>query len=392
VLGLAPKAEAADRPGGDIAAYDLFLQGLWYLHQPRTPRSLDAAGELFERALAKQPDFARAQAGLCETQVERYLLERVPAHVAVAERACARAQSLDDGAYEVHEAVGSLRLVTGDPAGADAAYRRALAIAPRSADALIGLAAAQADAGDPEEAERTLARAIAAQPRYAASYMEYGSLLFRQGRPRDAIAPFEHAAQLEPGNAGPFNNLGAAYLYAGDFDRAAEAFSKSLALEPRPSSYSNTGLGLYYHGQYEEAAKMFRQSTELAPADHRVWGNLADALRAAGHEAEAGRAYARALELAEGELAVNPRHALNQALTAYYASRLRDADRARRSIGNALAAGGDDNEVHFYVGLAALGLGDRATAVEQLRRARELGYPEPFLKSAPELAGIRDRL
>ena len=200
-----------------------------------------------------QADFGRAQAGLCQTLVERYILERVPAHVAAAEEACARAQALDPTAYEVHQAVGSLCLVTGDVADAEAAYREALAIVPESPDALIGLATALADGGSPEEAERTLERAIAAQPRYSASHTEYGSALLRLGRPRDAIAPFQRVADLEPDNAGTFNNLGVAYLNAGDFDQAAEAFSRSLAIEPRRSSYSNIGVGLLLQRPLREA-------------------------------------------------------------------------------------------------------------------------------------------
>ena len=137
---------------------------------------------------------------------------------------------------------------------------------------------------------------------------------------------------------------------------------------------------------------MFRKATEVAPSDHRPWGNLADALLFGGHPAEAGRAYARALELAEAELAVNPRHAINQAQTAYYSTRIRHGDRARQCIEMALADGDNDSEVHYYVGLAELGLGDKERAAFHVRRARELGWPEVFLKSAPELRGIRNKI
>jgi adenylate cyclase len=392
VLGIGGDAAAAQPRGGDIAAYDLYLQGLSYLRKPKSARTLDAAEQLFQRSLAEEADFARAQAGLCQTRVERFLLDRVPAHVAAAEEACVRAQALDGTAYEVHEAVGILRLVTGDAAEAEAAYRRALAIVPESPDALIGLASALASAGSAVDAERAFEHAIAAQPRYAASYVEYGSFLFRQGRARDAVVPWQRAALLEPDNTSALNNLGAAYLYAGDFEQAADAFSRSLAIEPTRSGYSNAGTGLYYHGRFGEAAEMFRKATELAPSDHRPWGNLADALHFGGRTADAERAYARALELAEAELAVNPRLAINQAQTAYYSSRLRRGDRARQCIENALAEGDEDNEVHYYVGLAELGLGDKASALEHVRRARTLGYPEVFLRSAPELGDIRNEI
>ncbi|MGH8244264.1 MAG: tetratricopeptide repeat protein [Steroidobacteraceae bacterium] len=392
VLESPPSAAAPDAPQARIAAYDYHLQGLSYLRRPKSVRTLEAAEQLFERSLAEEANFARAHAGLCQTRVERYLLQRAAAHIAAAEEACARAQALDDTAYEVHEAVGSLRLVTGDAAEAESAYRRALVIVPESPDALIGLAAALADEGDSAAAERTLQRAIAAQPRYVASHIEYGSFLLRQGRAQEAIEPYQRAALLEPDSASAFNNLGIAYLYAGNFEQATEAFSRSQAIEPRHSSYSNIGTGYYYRGRFADAANMFRMATELSPDDHRLWGNFADALLFDGRPDEARLAYGRALALADKELAVNPKQAYNQALSAYYSARLGNKEQARRRVESALSAAGNGNEAYLYVGLAELVLGDEASAARHVRRARELGYPEVFLKSAPELAAIRDEI
>ena len=382
---------APPRAGGD-ASYDIYLQGLAKLRNARSARSRVDAQRLFLRALAEQPGFARAQAGLCKVRVERYLLERIPAHVASAEEACARARALDSTAHEVHEAVGDLRLVTGDAAEAEAAYRQALAIVPESPDALIGLAAALAAGYKPGEAEQVLGRATAIQPRYAAAQVAHGNFLIAHGRPGEAVVPYERATDLQPDDPSAFNNLGAAYLYLGDFDEAAGAFSRSLALEPGRSSYSNTGTVHYYSGRYRAAADMFRKATELAPGDHRLWGNLADALLFDGRPDDARQAYASAMRLVEGELAINPKHAVNQAQAAYYSTRLSDGDRARQHMEAALAEGGNTNEVHYYVALAELGLGNRAGAVSHAQRARELGYPEVFLKAAPELEAIRKNI
>ena len=391
VLDIKAGAGPAPPRGTDdaSASYDVYLRGLSSLRKPRSARTLDEAERLFRRALAEQPGFARAQAGLCQARVERYLLERVPAHVADAEEACTRARALDNTAHEVHEAVGNLRLVTGDAAEAEAAYLRALAVVPESPDALIGLAEAQAAGNKAAEAEQTLRRAIAVQPRYAAAQIAYGSFLFTHGRSAEAVVPYERATVLQPDNPNAFNNLGAAYLYLGDFDKAAAAFTRSLALEPRRAGYSNTGIVQYYRGLYREAAGLFAKATALAPADHRLWGNLADALLYDDRPAEAREAYSTAMQLVEGELAINPKHAVNQAQGAYYASRLGDGDRARRCMEAALAEGDNTNEVHYYVALAELGLGNRAGAVSHAQRARELGYPEVFLRSAPELEAIR---
>lgn len=383
---------AAQLPSGSGPAYDYFLQGRAYLRQKKSVKSLEAAEQLFERALAERPDFARALAGLCETRVERFSLERVPALVAAAEDACGRAQALDSAAQEVHEAIGRLRLATGDAAEAEAAYRQALALVPESPDVLIGLGYALTEAGKFDEAEATYRRAIAAQPRYAAAHFAFGNYFIRRGRPAEAIAPFERATRLEPDNPSAFNNLGGAQLQVGDFERASEAFSRSLALEPRQSSYSNIGTVLYYRGRYREAVEMYRKATELAPADHFMLGNLADALRFDGQVAEALESYRRALELVDGELAVNPNHAFNHAQAAYYATRLGDEGRARRSIALALQDGEDFNYVHYYVALAYLGLGDQANALLHARRARDQGYPEALLRAAPELGDIRSKI
>jgi len=376
----------------NAVSYDDYLRGLSSLRKPQSARTLDEAEALFRRALATQPGFARAQAGLCQARVERYLLERIPAHVTAAEEACTRARALDSTAHEVYEAIGSLRLVTGDAAEAETAYRRALEIARDSPDALIGLADALAAGNKPDEAEQTLRRAIAVQPKYPAAQVAYGSFLFSHGRSAEAVLPYERATVLQPNNPNAFNNLGAAYLYLGDFDKAAAAFTRSLSLEPRRASYSNTGIVQYYRGRYREAAELFAKAADLAPADHRLWGNLADALLFDGRPAESRDAYATAMQRVEGELSINPRHAVNQAQAAYYATRLGDGDRARQCMEAALAEGDNINEVHYYVALAELGLGNESKAVSHAKRARELGFPEVFLRSAPELEAVRNKI
>ena len=81
VLDIKAGAGPAPPRGTDdaSASYDVYLRGLSSLRKPRSARTLDEAERLFQRALAEQPGFARAQAGLCQARVERYLLERVPA-------------------------------------------------------------------------------------------------------------------------------------------------------------------------------------------------------------------------------------------------------------------------------------------------------------------------
>jgi adenylate cyclase len=388
VLSTGAEAARAQADSGGGVAYDLYLQGLSYLRRPISAKTLETAENLFERALAEQPDFARAQAGLCETRVERYLLEKIPAFVSSAKQACANAEALDSTAHEVHMALGGLHLATGHASDAEAAYRRALDLVPQSPDAMIGLAESLTSAGKTQDAESAYQRAIAVQSRYAAAHLAYGKFLFSQGRPSEAVPVYERATILIPDDPDALSNLGGAYLLMGDFERSADAFARSLALEPRRANYANTGTVYYYLGRYHEAAAMFRKAIEYFPGDHRLWGNLADALLFDSQAAEAGQTYRRALELVDGELAVNPQHAFNHAQAAYYATRLGDQIRARRSIAIALSEGEEDLYVQYYVALAELGLGDASAALAHARRARELGYPDKLMRAAPELGQI----
>ena len=385
--GNEPVAAAAQ---GSVAAYDYFLQGLSYLRQPKSAKTLDAAEGLFRRALAEQADFARAQAGLCETLVERYALERVPALVATAEETCALAQALDSSAQEVHEAVGRLRLATGDAADAAASYRKALALVPQSPDVLIGLAFALAAEGNAAEAERTHQHAIAAQPRYAYAHIAYGNFLFNEGRPADAIVAYERATILAPDSPNAFNNLGTAYMFIGDFDRASRALERSIAIEPRRGSYSGYGTVQYYLGHYKSAEEMFRKAIELAPSRPPDLGQSrrCPAVRCAGRRKPARP---------------TARHS-NWPTANWPSTRSTPSTRRRRRIMRSSSAmrtapgaasrwrypkGDGSNYVHYYVALAELGLGDKAQALAHVKRARELGYPEVLLKAAPELGDIR---
>ncbi len=388
-----PMEVATQRPrNGNAMAYDFYLQGLAYLRQPKSVKTLAAAELLFEHALQEEPNFARAQAGICEARVELYLLEKVPAHVAAAETACANAQALDSTAQEVHMAVGRLHLATGDAEAAETSFRQALALVPQSPDVLMGLAGALAQRGKTQEAESAYQRAIAAQSHYAGAHMAYGTFLFYQGRAADAAAAYERATVLTPDDPNSLSSLGGAHLLMGNFEQAADAFAGSLALEPRRASYSNTGTAHYYLGRFDEAAEMYRKAIGFAPSDHRLWGNLADALLFGSRPEEARESYRHALELVDGELAVNPKHAVNQAQAAYYATRLGEKVRARQAIAMALSEGEREVYVQYYVALAELGLGDRSTALAHARRARQLGYPEKLMRAAPELGEIRKML
>jgi TolB-like protein/Flp pilus assembly protein TadD/DNA-binding winged helix-turn-helix (wHTH) protein len=378
----------AQPPTAYLKAFDLYLAGLAKLREPKDAAQLQEAEGLFQEALAIDPRFPLAYAGLCESHAISYERQRDPALARQAEAACKRALTADSSLREVDMALAHLYLVSGSHEQAAAIYRDAVRKNPADADAYIGLAEAYAGQSRLNEAEVAFRRALEAEPDYAEAHTQFATFLFQHGRVGPAIGHFRRVTEVAP-SALAFSNLGAALEMSGDLAGAAQAFERSLELEPSPSAFSNSGTVYYYQGRFADAVRMYRKATGLASGDHRVWGNLADALyQIPDSRAEAEREYHHAITLAESGLAVNPKDAVSWAQLAYYYARTGDADRAERYAARALELGPDVVYVHYYGALIALQHSNAAAAIDALRRAVELGYPMQLVRLAPEFADL----
>ena len=377
-------------PTTQVAAFDLYLAGLAKLRGHGNPALLEEAEDDFRRALALDPKFALAYAGLCERFAIGYDSTRDAALVVSAERACGQALKLDGSLREVSAALAHLYLVSGRNAEAAALYRDLIRADSDNADGYMGLGEALEGEQKTAEAERAFRQGVEVEPTFWEAQTALGNFLFRQGRPAAAVPVYVRVTELVPASALAYNNLGAAYLMTADFPQAAATFERSLAIEPSRSAYSNLGSVYYFLGRYPDAARMFTRGTELAAQDHRVWGNLADAL----WQTEAGRGdaradYRRAIALAQRSLEVNPSDAVSWMQLAYYSERAGDTAHVERYASRALELDAADQYVHYYGALVALERGDTKAALDELDRAVELGYPPPLIHAAPDFAPLR---
>ena len=382
--------KAAEPPTRRVEAFDLYLTGLSKLRSEGGHVQLEQAEDAFRQALALDPKFALAYAGLCERYAAGYDETRDAALVSEAESACGAALKLDDSLREVSAALAHLYLVSGRSDEAAARYRTAIRADPDNADGYMGLGEALEAGGHDTEAERALRQGVEVEPTYWGAQTALGNFLFHHGRSAAAIPIYKRVTELVPASRLAYNNLGAAYLMSGEFPQAAAAFERSLALEPSRSAYSNLGTVYYYLGRYADAARMCTRGTELAAQDHRVWGNLADALwQIDGSRAAAKDDYRHAIALAQRSLQVNPKDAVSWMQLAYYSVRAGDSGHVSDYVGRALALGGTDQYVHYYGALVALERGDANGAVAALGRAVELGYPAQLIRAAPDFASLR---
>ena len=114
-------------------AYDAYLLGRHQWNQ-RTEQGLDRALGHFRAAIASDPDFALAHAGLALTYGPRQVYAYVPPGTGLAEQKAAalKALELDPGLAEARVALGAARTIEWDWEGAEAEFRSALELDPNS--------------------------------------------------------------------------------------------------------------------------------------------------------------------------------------------------------------------------------------------------------------------
>jgi serine/threonine-protein kinase len=128
-LGRASSSSGARTETTDPEAYALFLQGR-VLFNRRGEASLQQAIALFERASARDPKYARAQASLAMALavLPAYVQDSTPECVASAVAAAQRAIAVDSTIAESYAALGYSYMLLGEVPRADDSFRHALAL------------------------------------------------------------------------------------------------------------------------------------------------------------------------------------------------------------------------------------------------------------------------
>jgi tetratricopeptide (TPR) repeat protein len=203
---------------------------------------------------AARPAFARAWAELLAS--ERVAAERPEAQVNLA----------------------GLLALRGDAAGAEAAYRAALALDPGFLPALVNQAGFEEARGRPEAAEALLRRAVAAHPAQAEPLYALALLQVRRGRTAEAAAGLAAAAALAPEEP-RFAYAQALALHR--LGRVEEAVAV-LARHPRHRD-SLVALAAIERdrGRLDAAARHAAAAVALAPGDREAAALLDQIRRAA---------------------------------------------------------------------------------------------------------------
>jgi TolB-like protein/DNA-binding winged helix-turn-helix (wHTH) protein/lipoprotein NlpI len=239
-------------------AYDLYLKGRYFWNK-RTPDGFKQAVVYFQQAVSKDPDYARAHAGLAD----------------------AYALMSNYGHGPVKELMPKAR----------AAAQRALALNERLAEAHTSLALiAESYDWDWQTAEREFRRAIELDPNYATAHHWYGEFLAFQGRFDESFAEIERARLLDPLSLIITTDYGVILYFARQYDRAIEQFRAVQSVEPN-FARAHVIIAAYIEKRmFVEALVEVENWRRLDPDSPWSWGAAAHVFAYMSRRAEVQRA------------------------------------------------------------------------------------------------------
>jgi serine/threonine protein kinase/tetratricopeptide (TPR) repeat protein len=189
----------------DVAAYEFYLRGRQFFHQFRR-RGFEFAEQMFRQAIAIDPNYARAYAGIADCHSFLYLnWAATPANLAKA----------------------------------DEASRKALELGPDLAEAHVARGFALSLHKQFTEARQDFEKAIQLDPKLFEARYFYGRACMREGKPLEAARLFEQACELRPDDYQSLMHLATICNGQGRFEearamarRCLQVIEKHLALHP----------------------------------------------------------------------------------------------------------------------------------------------------------------
>lgn len=245
-------------------AYELYMEGRYEVERSRREGShapQKRAVELFEKAVAIDPAYALAWAGVAQSYTaDGSLTARtlgISPRVAYerAEPAVQKALQLDPDLSEAHCAAAAIKMYWDfDYAGAEQELRRALELNPRNSIALT----------------------------------HYAFLLQCLRRFDESIAVRQRQLEVDPLTAGVQWGVANCYLTARQDERGIRQALFVLSMEPNyPEVYVALTRVYALRGEYDKAIAYGRKLVEIDPSWTRGWAFLGYALAKSGKTAEA---------------------------------------------------------------------------------------------------------
>ncbi len=248
-------------------------------------------------------------------------------------------------------------------------------------------------------ARQMFERAIEIDPGYALAHAGVADCcaflhMYWGGDPRfleAADAASRRALELAPDLAEAHASRGLALLQRGDLEAAQHEFETAIRIDP--SLYEARyfyGRVCFQQGRFELARRLFEHAAELRD-DYQAQFFAAQATAALKREAEAERAYEKALAAVERHLEFNPDDARAVTMGAVSLCRIGQRARGLEWADRAVAIDADDAGVSYNVACLYALEGEVEKALTSLALAVGAGFgPKEWIERDPDLDALRE--
>jgi len=251
----------ASVPTDNIRAYAEYVKGRGNLSE-RSFTSLQNARSQFESAIALDPGYAQAQAGLAQSVLVLLSNHKsIPQAEAftIAANAIERALSTDPELAEAHAVRGLLEMMQWEttrigPGNIDAArsFQTAIALSPSLADAYVWFASLRETEGETDAAIELLTKALTVDPLSRIPYVNLPSFYASRGQTTETTNMLLKAINIFPEWSTPYSYLSNHLQKLGRLDESVAWGLREVALSEDPLA-GGALLGIYQNFGHDEA-------------------------------------------------------------------------------------------------------------------------------------------
>jgi tetratricopeptide (TPR) repeat protein len=248
-------------------AYQDYLKGRYWWNKTNA-EGFNKAIEYFQQAIAKDPNYALAYAGLGDCYGSLAGFAIVPGKDAFpkAKEAALKALEIDGSLAEAHSSLAWVKsFYDWDWLGGDREFQRAIELNPNYATAHRRRGLMLAVAGRFNEAIPENQRAVELDPLSSIDNWGLGDTLYRARKYDQAIEQEQKTLEMNPNFVPALNALGLVYVQKSMYKEAEEVLEKAVGNAPGyPESLSDLGYAYGVAGRKGDAQKVLEQLSELS--------------------------------------------------------------------------------------------------------------------------------
>jgi serine/threonine-protein kinase len=371
------------------SSYELFQQGMAYLGRYDKEENLSGAMQDFQAALAKDPNYSPAYAGLGLVYLVKYQANRDKQLLDTAFSNAKQAVDLNGQLAYNRVSLGRVLFEKGEYDKAETELKQALTVDPLNVDAHRGLGDVERARKHWPEAETFYKKAIDLRPNDWDLRLTLGNFYFRQSRYAEAEQAFAEVTRLVPDSYLGYRNLGGVYHMQARFADASAEYQKALQIKPSAMTYSNLGTSLFFQGLYPQSVVAMEKAVQMGANNAQNWINLGDAYRwTPGNEDKAKDAYRTAIVMIRTELSAKPNDADLRSRLALCLAKIGEK---KEALAEAAAVEALDRTASVMSRLVSVYeiCEQRRQALETMAAALKAGYSMEDFARDPELLELR---